>query len=77
MNTNSTVVQVLRWSSAVLLCGVALWSFNLTAYNIWAAGFPDSPSQAYMHRAWLFFGVSLVSCIAAGVVIWRLRRRKT
>jgi membrane protein DedA with SNARE-associated domain len=77
MNAKNTVVQIVRWVSAALLCMVALWSLNLTAYNIWAAGFPPpSPSDVYEQRASLFLAVSLLALISAAYIIWHFRRRK-
>ena len=77
MNAKTTVAQIARWVSAALLGSVALWALNLTAYNIWAAGFPPpSPSDVYQHRAWLFLGIALLAFVAAVYIVWHFRRRK-
>ena len=76
MNTNGGRPQFLRWALAAILVGAAVWSFMIAMSNWWAAQAPENPHHNDLLHYGNTFGVlSVVTLVAAIVVIWVLRRK--
>jgi hypothetical protein len=73
--------NVLRWLSAVVLCGIALWLLNLVVYHMWAADRFLSGTQEVSdwHLKWalIFLAAALILFVGASAMVWGLvfRRR--
>ena len=77
VDTNSGLVQAVRWVSAILLVAASLFLLNSAAFHWWASGGPPSPNPEW-HRAWgnRFFAMSAALVFLAVLIVWRLRRRE-
>ena len=74
MDTRKSWTQLTRWLGAIAAVAASLYTMNLCAMHVWAAGFPP-PDRAQWHLHWanIFAAVSIALLVSAAALIWFLR----